>query len=80
MKNELKFLHILELSSCLIFYISDFHNLRIVNNIFFFIFEGCLIFLFRGVFTEILIPVTDLTHLLSQSLFIVSERVHAVMS
>ena len=29
----------------LIFHIADFHNLKIVNNIFFFIFEGGLIFL-----------------------------------
>ena len=35
-----------------IFYISDFHNLKIVNNIFFFIFEGGLIFLSRGVYIE----------------------------
>ena len=34
---------------CLIFHISDFHNLKIVNNIFFFIFEGVLIFLSRSV-------------------------------
>ena len=34
----------------LIFHISDFHNLKIVNNIFFFIFEGGLIFLSRGVY------------------------------
>ena len=33
----------------LIFHISDFHNLKIVDNIFFFIFKGGLIFLSRGV-------------------------------
>ena len=32
----------------LIFHISDFHNLKIVNNIFFFLFEGGLIFLSSG--------------------------------
>ena len=32
----------------LIFHISDFYHLKIVNNIFFFIFEGGLIILFRG--------------------------------
>ena len=31
-----------------IIYISDFHNLKVVNNIFFFIFEAGLIFLSRG--------------------------------
>ena len=35
---------------CLIFHISDFHNSKIVNNIFFFIFEGGLIFLPWGVY------------------------------
>ena len=33
----------------LIFHIYDFHNLKIVNNIFFFISERSLIFLSRGV-------------------------------
>ena len=33
----------------LIFHMSDFHNLKIVNNIIFFIFTGGLIFLSRGV-------------------------------
>ena len=32
----------------LIFHVSDFHNLKIVNKIFFFIFEGGLMFLFSG--------------------------------
>ena len=32
-----------------IFDLSDFHYLKIVNNIFFFIFKGGLIFLSRGV-------------------------------
>ena len=31
----MKFLHILNLSLCLIFHISDFHNMKIVNNTFF---------------------------------------------
>ena len=34
----------------LIFHISDFQNLKLVNNIFFFIFEGGLIILYRGVY------------------------------
>ena len=33
----------------LMFHISDFHNLKIVNNIFFLIFKGDLISLSRGV-------------------------------
>ena len=33
-----------------ILHITDFHNLKIVNNIFFLIFEGGLIFLSRGVY------------------------------
>ena len=36
----------------LIFHRSDFHNLKIVNNIFFFIFEGGLIFLSKCVYTN----------------------------
>ena len=32
------------------FFISDFYNLKIVNNIFFFIFKGDLIFSNRGVY------------------------------
>ena len=39
----------------LIFYISDFHNSKIVNNIFFFIFEGGLIFLSRDEYSYIYI-------------------------
>ena len=54
-KNELKFFHILNLSLCLIFHISDFHNLKIVNNIFFFIFESGFTFLSRGVYIYIYI-------------------------
>ena len=34
----------------LIFHISDFHNLKVVNKIFFFIFEGGHTFLTRGVY------------------------------
>ena len=52
-KKELKFLHILNLSFYLIFHLSAFHNLKIVNNIFFLILEGGLIFLSRGVCIEI---------------------------
>ena len=50
-KNEVK-IHILNLSLCLIFYISDFHNLKIVNNIFFLIFEGGIISLSRGIYED----------------------------
>ena len=49
-KNEMNFFHILNLSLCLIFHISDFHNLKIVNNIFFFIFKDGLIFSSKGVY------------------------------
>ena len=34
----------------LIFHISDFHNLEIVNNIFFFGFEGGYIFLLKDLY------------------------------
>ena len=34
------------------FPISDFYDLKIINNIFFFIFEGGLIFLSRGVYNS----------------------------
>ena len=37
----------------LTFHISDFHNLKIINNIFFFIFEGGLIILYRGIYIYI---------------------------
>ena len=30
----------------------NFHDLKIVNDIFFFIFEGCLIFLSKGVYED----------------------------
>ena len=39
----------------LIFHISDFHNLKIVNNFVFFLFEGGLIFLSRDVYIYIYI-------------------------
>ena len=49
-KNEQIFLYILNLIVfMLIFHISDFHYLKIVNNVFFIIFEGGLIYLSRGV-------------------------------
>ena len=38
----------------LIFCISDFYNLKIVNNEFFFIFEGGLIFLSRAVYINVI--------------------------
>ena len=38
----------------LIFHISDFHNLKIASNIFFFIFEGGLKFLSMGVYIRCL--------------------------
>ena len=37
----------------LIFHMSDFNNLKIVNNIFFFILEGGLIFLSRAVYANL---------------------------
>ena len=55
-KIELKFLLVLNLNvSYLIFHISDFHNLKIVNDMFFFIFEGGLKFLSRSVYIYIYI-------------------------
>ena len=43
----------------LIFHIYDFHDLKIVNKIFFFIFEGGLKFLSRGVLHNIVSKVGD---------------------
>ena len=37
----------------LIFQISDFHNLKIVNNIFLFVLEGSLSFFSRGIYIYI---------------------------
>ena len=38
----------MKLSLCFIFHLPDFHNLKIINNIFFFIFEGSLIIFVQG--------------------------------
>ena len=50
----MKFLLILNLNvSYFFFHIFDFHNLKIVNNICFFIFECSLIFLSKGFYTRV---------------------------
>ena len=46
-----------------IFHISDFHNLKIVENIFVFIFEGGLIFLYRYVYTYVMSSISFQTFL-----------------
>ena len=49
-----------QMSLNLIFHISNFHNSKIVNNIFFFVFEGVLIFLSRGIYIYIYIYIFTL--------------------